>query len=45
MPVEDAYGNCDEAVVDVEKNTPMVQIEELVAEVVVEKVERCEKAS
>ncbi len=37
--VDDAYGNTENAVVEVEKNTPIVQIDELVAEVVVLKVE------
>jgi hypothetical protein len=43
--VEDAYGNCEEAVVDVEKKTPIVHIEELVADVVVLNVLMCAKGS
>ena len=36
--VEDAYGNCDDATVDDEKNTPWLQIEDVVAAEVVPNV-------
>ena len=36
--VDDAYGNCEAATVEEEKKTPCVQMEVVVAAVVVEKV-------
>lgn len=45
IAVVEAYGNCDDATVDVEKKTPAVQMDVEVADVVVLKVEPWVKAS